>query len=71
MNHPCPIRRCPREVPEHLLMCGIHWRLVSPPLQRAVYAAYRHGAGMGSLALLQAQRAAIRFANERVGEVYP
>ena len=71
MNHPCPIRRCPREVPEHLLMCGIHWRLVSSPLQGAVYSAYRHGEGRGSLALLQAQRAAIRFANERVGEVYP
>jgi hypothetical protein len=63
-THPCPARRCPREVPEHLLMCGIHWRLVPRAFQRAVNAAYDSGRGMGSPALQSAQRAAIRAVND-------
>jgi hypothetical protein len=68
-THPCPTRRCPREVPNHLLMCGIHWRLVPRPLQRAVNAAY-YGAGVGSPALLQAQRAAIAAVNRQVEDTW-
>jgi hypothetical protein len=64
--HPCPIRRCPRDVPEHLLTCGIHWRMVPPALQRAVYAAYDHGRGMGTPALASAHRAAVRAVNDRL-----
>lgn len=63
-THPCPVRVCPRDVPDHLLMCGIHWRMCPHSIQRAVNAAYDHGRGRGSLALLQAQRAAIRAVND-------
>jgi len=49
----------------HLLMCGIHWRLVPRPLQRAVNSAY-YGPGLGSAALLAAQRAAIDAVNRRL-----
>jgi hypothetical protein len=44
-------------------MCGIHWRMVPPAIQRAVNLAYDHGAGKGSLALLAAQSSAIRAVN--------
>jgi hypothetical protein len=64
-THLCPARRCPRQVPMHLLMCGIHWRLVPRPLQRAVNSAY-YGPGLGSQALLAAQRAAIDAVNRRL-----
>jgi hypothetical protein len=65
-THPCPARRCPREVPDHLLFCGIHWRLVPRPLQRAVHAAWRGGAGRGSTELVTAQRLAIRAVNDLI-----
>ena len=68
MTHLCPARTCPREVPDHLLMCGIHWRLVPPPAARAVYAAYDHGAGIGTPELIAAQAAAIRIVNRAIGE---
>ena len=63
MTHLCPRRGCKREVPDHLLMCGVDWRLVPRDLQRAVTAAYDHGRGLGTLALLQAQTDAIRAVN--------
>ena len=62
-THLCPAKRCPREVPDHLLMCGIHWRIVPRPLQRAVTDAYDHGRGRGTLALLAAQTDAIAAVN--------
>lgn len=68
MTHLCPARTCPREVPDHLLMCGIHWRLVPAPLGRAVYAAYDRGDGLGSAELLAAQDAAIRAVNRAIGD---
>jgi hypothetical protein len=67
MTHLCPARLCPREVPDHLLMCGIHWRLVPPPMQRAVNTAYDRGAGLGSDALYSAQMTAIRAVNNAIG----
>ena len=63
--HPCPVTRCRREVPERLLMCAPHWRLVAPPIKRAVWDAWNDGRGRGSTALLHAQAAAIRCVNER------
>lgn len=68
-THPCPAARCPRDVPDHLLMCGIHWRLVPHNVRRAVLRAYADGAGLGSAALLHAQALAIRLCNERLAEV--
>ncbi len=65
-THLCPARRCPRQVPDHLLMCGIHWRLVPPPIQRAVNAAYRGPESIGSPGLVAAQRAAIEAVNRRL-----
>jgi hypothetical protein len=64
-THLCPTRRCPRQVPDHLLMCGQHWRMVPGPIQRAVNAAY-YGPGLGSPALLQAQRSAIDAVNRQL-----
>jgi len=64
MPHACPARRCPRvNLPDHLLMCGPHWRRVPPPLQRAVTLAYDRGRGLGTLALLAAQTDAIMAVN--------
>lgn len=64
-THGCPT--CPRlGIPMHLLMCGRCWRLVPGPIQRAVNAAYDHEAGLGSLALLNAQRSAIRAVRDRM-----
>ena len=65
-THPCPIGRCPRDVPDHLLMCGIHWRLVPGVNQRAVNAAYDHGRGLGTAALRAAQITAIKAVNRRL-----
>jgi hypothetical protein len=71
MTHLCPTRRCPREVPDHLLMCGIHWRQVPRSMQRAVLTAYDHGRGLypngvPMPALASAQLAAIRAVNSLV-----
>jgi hypothetical protein len=65
-THLCPIGRCPRQVPLHLLMCGIHWRLCPSVFQRAVNAAYDNGRGLGTAALRAAQRAAIDAVNNRI-----
>jgi hypothetical protein len=59
MSHPCPIRPCRvRALPDRYLMCGDHWAMVPPEIQRSVYQAY-HGPGVGSVELLDAQRIAI------------
>jgi hypothetical protein len=62
-THRCPASRCPRDVPDHLLMCGLHWRLVPKPLARAVNAAYHGPESVGTPALVAAQVAAIRAVN--------
>jgi len=75
-DHQCPVARCPRRVPNRLLMCGIHWRLCPPHLQRAVNAAYDHGRGLmpnglPGPALAAAQVAAVRAVEARLAEVQP
>ncbi len=65
-NHGCPVRDCPRRVPAHLLMCGQHWRMVPPALQRAVNDAYHGGAPLHEL--LTAQRRAVDAVN---GQLQP
>lgn len=68
-THPCPIDRCVKtNLPEHLLMCKRHWTLVPPDLQRAVYAAYKNGRGLGTPELLDAQNNAINAVEERLRE---
>ena len=49
MSHQCPRNGCTRTVGDRILMCGPDWKRVAPELQRAVYAAYRRGAGVGSV----------------------
>jgi hypothetical protein len=68
MPHRCPVRVCARDdIPDHLFMCFPHWRLVPPPVQRAVNHAYARGAGVGSGELVAAHRLAIRAVNLRLG----
>lgn len=43
MSHHCHARGCLTPVKPELLMCGRHWRSVPRKIQRAVWAAYRHG----------------------------
>lgn len=68
--HICPARRCPRNVQDHLLMCGIHWHQVPADLQAEVWRCYNHGAGLvngvPTRELVEAQRAAINAVNSRV-----
>lgn len=56
----CPIGGCTILVPPSKLMHLDHWRMVPKRLQDAVYAAYDHGAGIGSEELAMAQDAAIQ-----------
>lgn len=65
--HRCPAWHCPREITDEFLLCPAHWRLVPRPIQSAVYAAYDHGAGLGSAGLLAAQVAAVRAVNRELG----
>lgn len=70
--HRCPAKGCPRtNVPADKLMCGIHWRLVPAPLQRAVYQAWDHGAGRGSPEHLAAMAAAVRVVNQTLERTPP
>lgn len=69
--HWCPAIRCPHELPEHLLFCGRHWRMVPRPLQRAVLTAWANGRGKGSPALRNAQLAAIRAVNTIIEQEDP
>lgn len=58
-RHQCPVTGSTQLLPSSKLMCLGHWRRVPKALQDAVYAAYDHGAGIGSEELYQAQDAAI------------
>jgi hypothetical protein len=59
MTHPCPVSVCTEQVDHDKLMCPSHWGQVPKPVQRAVWIAWNHGAGAGSLAHLAAMEAAI------------
>jgi hypothetical protein len=66
-THCCPVRRCTiTTLPPHLLMCGLHWRMVPPALRRHVTAAFDGGRGVGTLALFTAQAEAIVAVNDRL-----
>lgn len=67
MTHRCPVRACPKKMPDHLLMCPPHWRMVPPGLQAAVWATYQDGAGIGTAELLEAQQDAIYAVNVKLG----
>jgi hypothetical protein len=66
--HPCPAPQCKiRDLPARLLMCAQHWAMVPSPLQRAVYLAYDHGRGVGTIALLRAQTEALSAVDTALG----
>jgi hypothetical protein len=46
--HQCFAKECHERVPDHMLMCYVHWQQVPKHLQRRVYRAYDHGWGIGS-----------------------
>jgi hypothetical protein len=58
MTHECPGPRCEARVDPSMLMCPACWRQIPKPVRRAVWIAWRRGAGEGT----PAHRAAIRLA---------
>lgn len=49
-------------------MCRPHWHRVPKLIRNAVWGGYAGGAGLGTLALLRAQQAAIRAVHDDLGE---
>jgi hypothetical protein len=54
---------CTEQVDPDMLLCPRHWPLVPKPLRKAVWIAWRRGAGAGSPAHRAAMRAAITAVN--------
>jgi hypothetical protein len=67
-THACPIRGCGKRVPDYQLMCGRHWRLVHPNLQRRLYRAWARGAGAGSDEHAEAMRLCIEEVQHKLTE---
>jgi hypothetical protein len=65
-THTCPAKGCKRRVEDRYLMCGVHWRRVTPATQRAVYQHYVPGQGVATMtdAYREAMNAAIREASD-------
>jgi hypothetical protein len=61
--HTCPVGTCTKQVDNDMLMCPAHWHQVPGTIQRAVHAAWRGGAGEGTLAHHSAITAAVRAVN--------
>jgi hypothetical protein len=61
LMHECPAPVCTEQIDPDMLMCPRHWYLVPKPLRRAVWIAWRRGAG--SPAHRAAMRAAIAAVN--------
>lgn len=59
-THNCPVTGCDKQMPQHLLMCPAHWRLVPEGLQRAVNRNWRNG---NTKAYLAARAQAITAVN--------
>jgi hypothetical protein len=58
LTHECPAPLCTEQVSTDVLMCPGCWYQVPKPVRRAVWIAWRRGAGAGT----SAHRAAIRLA---------
>lgn len=67
-SHECPVGTCQQRVSPAMLMCRSHWRMVSKPLQNAVYAAWDNGQGAGTLAHRAAILAAIRAVDAKLAD---
>jgi hypothetical protein len=65
----CAARGCNRTIQPHLLMCLVHWRLVSKPTQASVWRNYVVGQNIETAtpAYIEAMKAAISEAE--IGEV--
>ena len=66
MTHTCPGPRCGAEVDSSQLMCPPCWRRVPKPVRRAVWIAWRRGAGAGTSAHTAAIRLAIAAVNRDI-----
>ena len=40
-QHPCVMDTCQDLVPKHLLMCGLHWKMVPRDIQEEIYQTYK------------------------------
>ncbi len=66
-SHECPGRGCKQRVTAHMLACRPHWYMIPAPLRAAVWAAWRDGAGAGSLEHTAAITAAVEALNAKLG----
>ena len=66
MTHECPAPLCTGQAGPDMLMCPRHWYQVPAPVRRAVWAAWRRGAGAGTPAHRTAIRLAIAALNRDV-----
>jgi hypothetical protein len=66
MTHKCPGPGCEAEVDSSMLLCPRCWRLVPTAVRRAVWIAWRRGAGAGTPAHRGAVRLAIAAVNRDV-----
>src|SRR2546429_3098553 len=71
LTHECPAGLCTEQVDPDMLTCPRHWHLVPRPLRRAVWIAWRRGAGAGSPAHRAAMRAAIAAVNRAYARSLP
>lgn len=39
----CSVPGCSERIPNAKLMCGVHWKMVPPPVQKEVWTAYYSG----------------------------
>lgn len=66
-THQCAVPQCGALIATHLLMCGRHWRMVSPGAQTAVWRTYRDR-GPGSEAYKRAVEHAIADVVKQQGQ---
>jgi hypothetical protein len=62
LTHECPASLCTEQVDPDMLMCPRHWYQVAAPLRRAVWIAWRRGAGAAHRAAIRAAIAAVNRA---------
>ena len=60
--HTCAAQGCQHQIPQHLLMCMDHWRMVPVKLRRPVLATYRDRVRLRTVASALAWREAVAIA---------
>lgn len=66
--HQCAAKGCARLVPQYLLMCMDHWRMVPAGLQRGVFDTLKAMRGSQSAESVKAYRAAVAVAVSAVAK---